>query len=103
MPRQGRIHQQAVCYHLDNRGINQDELFHDERDCGRYIERNPVRLNLAERAWNGPFGSAGFHVLGKADGLTDVDVRYDEPGLSDTDSESSADRGNRIMRHLSIG
>ena len=28
----------------------------------RYVERNPVRAGMAERAWEYPWSSAGFHV-----------------------------------------
>ncbi len=40
------------------------------RDCGLYIERNPVRAGLAEFAWDFPWSSAGFYVMGRKDGLT---------------------------------
>ena len=43
--------------------------------CGRYVERNPVRAKETDLAWEWPFSSAGFYGLGKADGLTDPDVR----------------------------
>lgn len=43
--------------------------------CGRYIERNPVRAGLAQRAWDYKWSSACFHVSGTKDGLTD-DNRY---------------------------
>ena len=37
--------------------------------AARYIERNPVRAGLVERAWEWPWSSARAHVQGKADAL----------------------------------
>lgn len=39
--------------------------------CGRYVELNPVRARLAARAGDWPWSSAGAHLHGAADGLTD--------------------------------
>jgi putative transposase len=38
----------------------------------RYVELNPLRAKLVERAQDWPWSSARAHVLGKADGLTDL-------------------------------
>ncbi len=39
--------------------------------CGRYIERNPVRVGLAVNAWDYHWSSAASYVNGDEDGLTD--------------------------------
>jgi len=38
----------------------------------RYVELNPVRAGLAERAWRYPWSSAGAHIRGKDDILVKV-------------------------------
>lgn len=38
--------------------------------CGRYIERNPVRANIIQNAWEYQFSSARFYCLGFNDGVT---------------------------------
>jgi putative transposase len=38
MPRVPRIRQQALCYHLYNRGVNRQPLFHEEGDWRRFVE-----------------------------------------------------------------
>lgn len=38
----------------------------------RYVELNPVKAKRARRAEDWPWSSAGAHVTGKADGLTDL-------------------------------
>jgi putative transposase len=38
----------------------------------RYVELNPVKAKLAERAEDWPWSSARAHVTGKPDGLTDL-------------------------------
>ena len=35
----------------------------------RYVERNPVRAGLVQRAWEWPWSSAAAHVGGRGDGL----------------------------------
>ena len=66
--------------------------------CARYIERNPVRAKLAEPAWDWPFGSARFYVLGQEDGLTSTDLRYDASGLTAGRREAYADMLHRPKR-----
>jgi putative transposase len=39
--------------------------------CGRYIERNPVRAGIAEKAEEFPWSSARFYVSNRPDSLTD--------------------------------
>ncbi len=38
----------------------------------RYVERNPVKAGLVERAEDWPWSSARAHVTGEGDGLTDL-------------------------------
>jgi len=41
--------------------------------CGRYIERNPVRANIAQEAHDYPYSSARFYCKGLCDGITSQD------------------------------
>ena len=45
--------------------------------CGRYIERNPVRVALAESAQDYQWSSAPCYVLGKSDPITDINPYLD--------------------------
>ena len=38
--------------------------------CGRYIERNPVKAGLVKTAWEYPYSSAAYYILGKQDMVT---------------------------------
>ena len=38
--------------------------------CGRYIERNPVKVSIVSNAWEYDYSSAKFYVLGQTDSLT---------------------------------
>jgi putative transposase len=49
--------------------------------CGRYIERNPVRANIALEAQDYQYSSAGFYCFGKSDGLTVEDPMFMQFGL----------------------
>lgn len=40
------------------------------KNCGRYVERNPLRAGLAQVACKYEHSSAGFYCLGKEDGIT---------------------------------
>ncbi len=153
MPRQARVYQRSICYHVMNRGVNCNAIFSDDRDrvlfldlirrykesckarvyhwvlmgnhyhllieiafehlrsfvggvqqsyaqlyhkahgtsgtfwqgrfkskpvevgaylvsCGRYIERNPVRANMLQSAWDYRWSSANHYVTGRDDGIT---------------------------------
>jgi len=48
--------------------------------CGRYIERNPVRANIALCAQDYPYSSAKFYCLGRADGLSVEDPTFAQFG-----------------------
>jgi hypothetical protein len=45
--------------------------------CGRYVEQNPVRAGLCERAWDWVWSSAKFYVEGKSDPLTTLDPLWE--------------------------
>ncbi len=45
--------------------------------CGRYVEQNPVRAGLCERAWDWIWSSAKFYVEGKPDLLTTLDPLWE--------------------------
>jgi putative transposase len=49
--------------------------------CGRYIERNPVKVGLVNEASDYPYSSARFYCLGKNDGLTSIDPTFVDFGL----------------------
>ena len=53
--------------------------------CGRYIERNPVKAGLAGKAEDYPYSSAKFYSLGRADALITPNIYYE--GLGRTESE----------------
>jgi putative transposase len=40
--------------------------------CARYVEMNPVRARLVERAADWPWSSAAAHLAGRGDGLVDA-------------------------------
>lgn len=39
MPRTARIQQQALCYHVMNRGVNKQQVFTDDQDRHYFIKR----------------------------------------------------------------
>lgn len=45
-------------------------------ECGRYIERNPVRAKVAQRAEEYPWSSYRYYAFGKMDPLIDDDPYY---------------------------
>ena len=174
MPRQARIYQKGLCYHLMNRGINGLNIFDDSGDCayfsnvvkeykeacdaqiyhwcwmdthyhmmveisfenlrafagglqqvyaqyhhrrhgtsgvfwqgrykskpveigdylvrcGRYIERNPVRAMLVDKAWKYQWSSAQYYVVGKNDELTDRNKYLYGSDLSDEERKYYGD------------
>ena len=44
--------------------------------CGRYIERNPVKAKMVEQAEDYRYSSAGYYVLGREDGLITENLYY---------------------------
>ena len=51
--------------------------------CGRYIERNPVKAGLVREASDYPFSSASFYALGRKDDLITPNLYYFDMGNSD--------------------
>lgn len=49
-------------------------------ECGRYIERNPVRAGLVQQLEDYPWSSYPYYALGKADPLIDEDPYYADLG-----------------------
>lgn len=45
-------------------------------DCGRYIERNPVRAKMVGDSKDWPYSSYGFYAYGKKDALVTESVMY---------------------------
>jgi len=48
--------------------------------CGRYIEQNPLKAGMVERAEDYMHSSAPFYCLGGDDGITDEDAYYLDMG-----------------------
>ncbi len=53
-------------------------------DCGRYIERNPVRAKMVGDPKEWPYSSYGFYAYGKKDGLVTESVMYKTLGEGET-------------------
>ena len=51
-------------------------------ECGRYIERNPVRANIVNRPEDYPWSSYRFYAIGETDPLVDEDPYFQSFGLS---------------------
>lgn len=50
--------------------------------CGRYIERNPVRANIVNEAYEYSYSSARFYCLGETDGITTEDPLFADFGIN---------------------
>lgn len=50
------------------------------RACGRYIERNPVRAKMAQKAADYQYSSAAFYCRGINDRITDTSPCFEEFG-----------------------
>ena len=57
--------------------------------CGRYIERNPVKANLVDKAQNYLYSSAAFYCLGNPDAITAEDPSFIEFGQEITQRRKS--------------
>ena len=64
--------------------------------CGRYIERNPVKAGLVQEAHRYPWSSASFYTLGRPNPLLIPNVYYEQLGLT------SADRQERYRDFLKL-
>ena len=45
--------------------------------CGRYIERNPVKAKMVKEAWDYVYSSAGYYCFGNADSLVTPNLYYE--------------------------
>ena len=64
--------------------------------CGRYIERNPVKAKMVQNAEEYPYSSAGYYVKGKRDPLVTENIYYQSLG------KTLEDRQKRYKDFLSI-
>ena len=64
--------------------------------CGRYIERNPVKANLVETAAEYVYSSAPFYVLGTKDSLLTPNPYYTQMG------KTEKERRQRYQEFLSL-
>jgi putative transposase len=55
--------------------------------CGRYIERNPVKAGLAQEAADYPYSSAKFYVRGEKNPLLTPNPYYPSLGLSEQERQ----------------
>lgn len=55
--------------------------------CGRYIERNPVKAELVPEAADYPYSSARFYVRGEKDHLVTPNPYYQQMGSSDGEKQ----------------
>lgn len=63
--------------------------------CGKYIELNPVRAGLAQKAEDYPFSSYGYYGLGRINKLLTEDIFYAE--LGQTTEQRRAAYGKLIV------
>lgn len=64
--------------------------------CGRYIERNPVKAGMVDRPEDYPYSSAAYYVYGKIDDLVTTNLYYQEMGTNE------AERRKNYRRFLSL-
>ena len=57
--------------------------------CGRYIERNPVKARIVTEAWQYPYSSARFYATGADDPLITPNLYYEEMGVKDTECQEA--------------
>ena len=50
------------------------------KNCGRYVERNPVRAGIVRDACEYAYSSARFYCLGQEDGITEVSPDFEDFG-----------------------
>ena len=55
------------------------------KNCGRYVERNPVRARMSKEACEYAYSSARFYCLGQEDGISKVSPDFEEFGKSAVD------------------
>lgn len=64
--------------------------------CGRYIERNPVKAGLVKDAAGYPWSSAAYYALGEPDALITPNLYYAGMGAS------TAERQENYQKFLSM-
>jgi putative transposase len=64
--------------------------------CGRYIERNPVKAKLVLNAEDYPYSSAAYYVKGQEDPLVSENLYYRDMGQSPQERRSSYQKFVRI-------
>lgn len=64
--------------------------------CGRYIERNPVKAKLVITAEDYPYSSAGYYVRGNKDPLVTENLYYQGIGKSPEERQRSYEKFVRI-------
>ncbi len=52
-------------------------------ECGRYIERNPLRAGLVKEVRQYRWSSYNAYAYGKGDGLTDLHLYYEAMGIEE--------------------
>ena len=55
--------------------------------CGRYIERNPVKAGMVEESDEYPYSSASFYTTGQRDNLITANLYYADMGRSDDERQ----------------
>lgn len=72
-----------------NRIVADERYF---RRCAQYIEENPVKAGITEKAEDYPWSSAAFYARGHRDPLTDK-----EPGFDTTDVPEQIAKGMELI------
>lgn len=57
--------------------------------CGRYIERNPLKARMTKKAWEYEYSSAAYYVLGKEDKLMTPNLYYEDMGKTPTERQTA--------------
>jgi putative transposase len=60
--------------------------------CGRYIERNPVKSGQVQTAWDYPYSSASYYALGREDTLLTPNLYYLEMGTTANERQKNYQR-----------
>ena len=64
--------------------------------CGRYIERNPVKAGRVKKAEEYPYSSAGYYVKGRRDPLVTENLYYGEMGKTAAERRRNYEKFVRI-------
>ena len=64
MPRVGRIFQQALCYHVLNRGVNRQTIFEDDQDRETFLQlAQDYKVICGARVYHWVWMGNHFHML----------------------------------------